>query len=59
MKIADLRVQIFSPPQTAERMTGYAIPLQRNSVLMRVVTDEGLEGVSFTWVPRHPPSVLA
>jgi L-alanine-DL-glutamate epimerase-like enolase superfamily enzyme len=40
-------------------MTGYALPLQRAGVLVRVVTDEGLEGVSLTWVPRHPPRVLA
>ena len=39
-------------------MTGYAVPLQRDGVLVRVLTDEGLEGISLTWVPRHPPRVL-
>jgi L-alanine-DL-glutamate epimerase-like enolase superfamily enzyme len=59
MNVADLCVQIFIPPGSAKRMTGYAAPLQQAGVLTRMITDEGLEGISLTWVPRHPPRVLA
>lgn len=58
MKIADVRSRVVISPDRME-MTGYAGAVQRDIVLVEVITDDGHTGVASAWVPRHPARLLA